>query len=106
MRTLTSVGNWVSKSRWRPYLLFLLLLIVPIALFAYSASRVLKHQTETQATTESVQIARVSAALVDEHFRQSTAFLESIATRRTLAEAWTKGNLDLVAFAECQIALL
>jgi len=98
VRTLTSVGNWVSKSRWRPYLLFLLLLIVPIALFAYSASRVLKHQTETQATTESVQNARVSAALVDEHFRQSTAFLESIATRRTLAEAWTKGNLDLVAW--------
>jgi PAS domain S-box-containing protein len=35
------VGNWVSQSRWRLYLLFLPLLIVPIALFVYSASPML-----------------------------------------------------------------
>jgi PAS domain S-box-containing protein len=41
VKLLTGVGKWVSKGRWRPHLLFLLLLIVPIALFAYSMSGIL-----------------------------------------------------------------
>jgi PAS domain S-box-containing protein len=57
---------------------------------------VLKRQAEAQAATEATQIAHVSASLVEDHFRQSIAFLESIATRRTLGHAWTAGNLDLV----------
>ena len=57
---------------------------------------VLKRQAEVQAATEGTQIAHVSASLVEDHFRQSIAFLESIATRRTLGHAWTEGNLDLV----------
>lgn len=96
MSVLASVGKWVSKGRWRLHILFLLLLIVPIALFAYSMGGVLKRQAEVQAATEGAQIARVSATLVDDHFRQSIAFLESIATRKTFSEAWTEGNLDLV----------
>ena len=96
VKTAAQLGNWVSNSRWRLFLLFLLLLVVPIALFAYSANRILKLQSETQAETESGQLARISASLVDEHFRQTTILLESIATRRTLREAWTKNDLDLV----------
>jgi len=93
---LAGVGNWVSKGRWRLHVLFLLLLIVPIALFAYSMGGVLKRQAEAQATTEGTQIAHVAASLVDDHFRQSVAFLESIATRRTLGQAWAHGDLDVV----------
>ena len=52
MKVLARVGKWVSKGRWRLHLLFLLLLIVPIALFAYSMSEVLKRQVEVQAATE------------------------------------------------------
>lgn len=96
MKVFARVGKWVSKGRWRLHLLFLLLLIVPIALFAYSMGEVLKRQAEAQAATEATQIAHVSASLVEDHFRQSIAFLESIATRRTLGHAWTAGNLDLV----------
>ncbi len=92
------MGNWVSQSRWRLYLLFLLLLIVPIALFAYSTSQVLKQQSENQAAAESTQIARVSAALVDEYFQQGTIALESIATRYTLGPAWEKGDMNLIAW--------
>jgi len=96
LKVLARVGKWVSKGRWRLHLLFLLLLIVPIALFAYSMGEVLKRQAEGQAATEGTQIAHVSASLVEDHFRQSIAFLESIAARRTLGHAWTEGNLDLV----------
>src|SRR5260370_25907689 len=68
-------------------------MVLPIAFFAYSVGEVLRHRTETQAATESTQIARVSAVLVEEHFRQSTAFLDSIATRRELLETWKKRDL-------------
>lgn len=90
------VGHWVSRSKWRIYLLFFPLMIVPIALFAYSISRVLRNQTEMQARTESTQIARVASTLTEEHFRESVTFLESIAARRTLAQSWKDGNLDIV----------
>src|SRR5260370_7659076 len=68
-------------------------MVLPIAFFAYSVGEVLRHRTETQAATESTQIARVSAVLVEEHFRQSTAFLDSIASRRALLETWKKRDL-------------
>ena len=90
------VAGWISKGRWRLYVLFLLLIISPIAFFAYSAGRVLKHQAETQAVTESTQIAHIAAALVEEHFRQSTAFLESIATRPSFRKAWIEGDQQMV----------
>jgi PAS domain S-box-containing protein len=76
--------------------LFVLLMVLPIAFFAYSVGEVLRHQTETQAVTESIQIARVSATLVERHFRQSTAFLESIATRPSFRKAWKEGDQKMV----------
>jgi PAS domain S-box-containing protein len=90
------VAKWVSQSRWRLYLLFLLLLIPPIAFFAYSVGQVLRHQTETEAVTESTEIARVSATMVEEQFRQSTAFLEAFATRPIFRQSWRKNNLNLI----------
>src|SRR5882762_8266210 len=96
MTTAANIGKWVSQSQWRLYPLFLLLMVLPIAFFAYSVGEVLRHQTETQAATESTQIARVSAVLVEEHFRQSTAFLDSIASRRELLETWKKRDLGEV----------
>ena len=97
MTATARVAKWVSKRRWRRYLLFLLLLIPPIAFFAYSAGQVLRHQAETQAVTESTEIGRVSAALVEEHFRQSTAFLEAFATQPMFRQSWRKNNPNLIA---------
>lgn len=96
MKTRARIAIWISRSRRRLYSLFLLLLVLPIAVFAYSVGRVLRHQTETQAATESTQIARVSATLVEENFRQSIAFLQSIAARRIFLKAWRGRNLDAV----------
>ncbi len=98
MTTSAKIEKWVSKGRWRLYLLFLLLMGLPIAFFAYSVGQVLKHQTERQAITESGQIARVSATLVEEHFRQSTALLESIARRPSFHKAWKEGDLSLLGW--------
>jgi PAS domain S-box-containing protein len=90
------VGQWVSKSKWRIYLLFFLLMLVPIALFAYSIGRVLRNQTEIQARVESAQIARISATLAEEHLHESITFLQSIAARRTFHQAWADRNLDVI----------
>jgi PAS domain S-box-containing protein len=93
-----TVERWVSQSKWRVYLLFFLLMIVPITLFAYSVGQVLRNQNEVQARTESAQIARISATLTEEHFRESITFLQSIASRRTFNQGWRSGNLDLVSW--------
>ncbi|MGA7821419.1 MAG: response regulator [Candidatus Sulfotelmatobacter sp.] len=94
MTTRAKIAVWVSRSRRRLYALFLLLMVLPIAIFAYSVGRVLRHLTEAQAVTESSQIARVSATLVEENFRQSIVFLQSIATRRKFLQAWKERDLD------------
>jgi PAS domain S-box-containing protein len=98
MSASSSVGQWVSRSRWRIYLLFLLLMVVPIALFAYSIGNVLRRQTETEARIESTQIARASAILTQEHFRGSVTFLESIAARRTFRQAWRDRDFNMVSW--------
>ncbi|MGB8832040.1 MAG: response regulator [Candidatus Sulfotelmatobacter sp.] len=98
MKTSFSVGKWVSKSRWRIYLVFLVLMVVPIALFAYSINQILRRQAVNQAKTESTQIARVSATLTDEHLRESITFLTSIADRRTFGQACKDRNLELVSW--------
>jgi hypothetical protein len=74
-------------------------MVLPIAFFAYSASRILTPQSEREAVTESTQIARISATLVEEHFRQSTAFLQSIAARPSFRKAWKKRDLSLLGWS-------
>jgi PAS domain S-box-containing protein len=96
MSVPAKVAKWVSKRQWRLYLLFLLLLVVPITFFSYSVSRVLQHQAETQAVAQSTEIGRISVTVVEEHFRQSTAFLEAFATRPIFRDAWRDKNLKLV----------
>jgi PAS domain S-box-containing protein len=86
------IGQWVSKGRWRIHILLILLMLLPIAIFAYSVGRVLGHQAEAHAVDETAQIAHVSAALVEQHFRQSTAFLQSIASRPSFSTAWMEGD--------------
>jgi PAS domain S-box-containing protein len=96
MNIAVRVKKWATGSRWRLSALLVVLVILPIALFSYSTTHMMKSQAENQATIESTQIARISATSVEEQFRESTAFLESIATRRTLRAAWAQGDLKLV----------
>ncbi|GEM_PF-356683 len=96
MTVRTRVRKWLTKSRWRLYPLFLLLMVTPIALFANYVGRVLRNQTEAQAVTESTQIARVSAAFVADHFRQSSSFLQSVALRPSFREAWSLRDLNVI----------
>jgi PAS domain S-box-containing protein len=82
------VGQWVSKSKWRIYLLFFLLVIVPIALFTYSVGRVLRNQTEMQARAESAQIAPISATLANERLQERDTFLRQQTLRLIQNRVW------------------
>jgi PAS domain S-box-containing protein len=96
MKTSAVIGNWLSKGRWRIHILLVLLMLLPIAIFAYSVGRVLGLQAEIHAVDESAQIAHVSATLVEEHFRQSAAFLQSIAGRPSFSSAWMEKDGRMV----------
>ena len=98
MRALAKIGTWMSASRLRLYTVLILSMVVPILLFAYSAGRALQERSEKTAETESSEIARVSAALVEEHFRESTAFLQSIADRALLRQAVLRKDSPALAW--------
>ena len=97
MTASAKIGRWVSKSRLRLYLLFVTLVLLPITFFAYSVGHLLRQQAEAQALTESTQIAHVSVGLLEEHFRESTSFLKSVATSPTFRRAWEQKDVRLVA---------
>ena len=96
MKWLRSLEVWISERRWRIYLLCLLLTGLPIGLFAYASSRMLWIQAEKQSLAESRQIAHISASLVEEHFRQSTAFLKGFASDQSLQNAWSRRDWKAV----------
>ncbi len=99
MKMLRSLETWISEKPWRIYLLCLVLTGLPIGLFAYASSRMLRIQAERQSFAESGQIAHISVSLVAEHFRQSTAFLESFAGRPSLQNAWSRRDWKTVEHA-------
>src|SRR5947209_2360690 len=96
MMLRAKIGKWISRSRFRLYALFLTIMLLPITFFAYSVGLLLRHQAEAQAETESTKIAQVSVALLADHFRQSTSFLETIAARPSFRHAWEKKDLNLI----------
>jgi PAS domain S-box-containing protein len=91
MAIRNTIGDWVSRGRWRIHLLFVLL-FVPIAVFAYSVGRLLRHQAENHAQVESTQIVRGGLALVQEDFEEDTAFLQSIAASAQFRAALVDGD--------------
>jgi PAS domain S-box-containing protein len=88
------LAKWTSKGRLRLYGLLLALTLLPITFFAWSVGHLLRREAESQARTESIQIARVSAALMEEHFRETASFLESIATRESFRRAWLQRDQE------------
>jgi PAS domain S-box-containing protein len=97
------IGRWASKTKRRLYLFLVGLMLLPISFFAYTVANMLRQQAMTQAATEGSQVARVSSELLAEHFRQSTAFLQSIATRGAFQRAWGKRDAESLT-AELQQA--
>lgn len=88
MPTHARIGKWLSLTKPGFQLLMLVAIMLPIILFSYSVARRLRRQAELQAIRESSQVARITSGLFEEHFRQSTSFLESIVSRPGFEHAW------------------
>src|SRR6266481_8483927 len=82
--------NWVSQSGLRLYVLLILLPLLPIVLFTYTTDVILEKRIEDQSLTESKQLANLSAILVEEHFRQNTNLLQSMADEPDFRDAWMR----------------
>ncbi len=93
MNVPEKIGRWTSKSRLRLHLFLLLLMLLPFTFFAYLVAHLLRDEARSQAAAEGSQIAKVSSELLDDHFRQSKAFLESVATRNSFRRAWEARDL-------------
>src|SRR5208282_5115302 len=96
MTMLAKIGRWASKTRLRLHLFLLALMLLPITFFAYSVADLLRHEMQAQAISVSTEIARVSTGLIEDHFRQGTSFLESIALNPAFQEAWGKKDLNWI----------
>ncbi|MBI4460424.1 MAG: PAS domain-containing protein [Acidobacteria bacterium] len=97
MSQILRLGEWITRSRWRSYLFFFLLAVPPAVLLPWSAGRILSQENESRALRASTQIAELTAILVEEHFQNGAAFLESYANRSALQQAWEKRDLEAVA---------
>lgn len=96
MRMQSSIGKWASKTRLRLHLFLVALMLLPITFFAYSVANLLRQQARSQAISQSTQIARVASSLIEDDFRQSTSFLESIADHAGFERAWESRDFKSV----------
>src|SRR4051812_31354628 len=91
-----SVREWMSHSALRLYIVLLLVTVLPVALFSLYADRVLQRETEKQAVDESMKMAQLSAYFLQDHFRQSTALLQSYAIDPRFQQAWARRDLKAI----------
>jgi PAS domain S-box-containing protein len=96
MTMQSNIGKWASKTTLRLHLFLVALMLLPIAFFAYSVANLLRQQARSQAISQSTQIARVSSSLIEDDFRQSTSFLESIGDRAGFQRAWANRDFKSV----------
>jgi PAS domain S-box-containing protein len=91
-----SAREWTSHSALRLYVVLLLVTVLPVALFSLYADRVLARETEKQAVDESMKMAQLSAYFLQDHFRQSTALLQSYAIDPRFQQAWARRDLNAI----------
>ena len=86
----------MASSALRLYIAFVVITVLPIMVFSGYADHVLGGNAERYAQAENVQIAHISATLVEEHFRQNTTLLRSVAADRDFLLAWKKQDLKVI----------
>jgi len=90
------VLRWISASALRIYLVFAFLAVFPILLFTLYADRVLTREAERLEMAESNQVARLSAVMVEEHFRSVTIYLQAFAARPLIVDSFKKRDFDTI----------
>src|SRR3954468_12678226 len=92
MAQFVQFGSWLTKERYRVYLLFLLLAVLPIVLFSYSAHKLLVEDAANRTSAQNTQIANLASRLVEEQLQQGAVFLRSFTTRPVVRNAWVRND--------------
>lgn len=90
------IRHWISGSALRIYVVFAFLTVFPIFLFTFFTDRYLTHEAEKQGMAESVQVANLSAVMVEEHFRSTVVYLQTFAARPLIIDRWKQRDLGSI----------
>ncbi|HUS18622.1 MAG TPA: cache domain-containing protein [Terriglobales bacterium] len=93
---LAGILQWISASAVRIYVVFAFLTVFPILLYTLFADRMLTREAEKQELGESTQVAKLSAVMVAEHFRNTAINLQAFAASPYLVEKWKQRDLDAI----------
>ena len=93
MPGLRQVSGWLLRSPVRMYLTFLGVVVLPLVLFAYSAHMSLYGRIYAETADHNAQVGRLAAHLVEQQLGLSSRFLQAVATRPALVEAWQRRDL-------------
>jgi len=83
---------WLSANRWHVYGLLVLLSVVPLLLFLYSADRLLRGYTTTTLSRQSRVANDLVARLLEEHLGDGEGFVSNVAREPELVGAWRGGD--------------
>src|ERR1700757_4846354 len=89
-----SVSAWINRGRFRIYVVVLTLAALPLALFLFSAHKLLVRQVNEKLITQGVQTTNLIGTLIDQHIRQNKLLLESFAARPELARSLQQNDFQ------------
>src|SRR5882724_1731080 len=93
MRGLRQVNGWILRSPVRMYVTFLAFVVLPLLLFAYSTHKSLYGRIYAETADHNAQVGRLAGHLVEQQLGLSSRFLQAVATRPVLVEAWQRRDL-------------
>ncbi len=92
MATLRRIQDWVSKTRIRLYTVLLLLFLLPLLSFLYSADRVLRDYTRKRTADQLQQATRLIGRMVEGKLQNPAEQLRLIGARKAILDAWLRGD--------------
>ena len=97
MRYIDRFHRWITTSATKLYVILVLLSIVPLILFLYSADRFLRTSTVRRLDQQTGEVANLVSGVFQQQFSDAEKFLMSYATRPALVEAMKRGDMAHVS---------
>jgi PAS domain S-box-containing protein len=89
-----SVSKWIGESRFRIYAAVFTLAALPLALFLFSAHKLLVRQVNEKLITQGVQTTNLVGTLIGQQINQNKLLLESFAARPELVRSVQQNDFE------------
>ena len=87
----------LGRSPLKTYITIAAVAVIPLAAFLFLAHNLLKRDSVARVTAQSSQAAKVYGTLVDQHFTETSVFLQSFAVRREVLRDWQAKRFDAIS---------